>query len=527
MSYCFNPTCPAPAKNLPTKDRCISCGRNLLLTDRYRAQKLIGRGGFGRTFTAIDESQPDRPICAIKQFNFITDNPQLCQTALDLFYAEAQHLKTLGKHPQIPELLDYFDLDGQPYLIQEFIDGENLEQELAISGAFDRDRIRELLLSLLPVLDFLHHQSPPVIHRDIKPANIIRRYSDGCYVLVDFGSVKQATQTMLAQTGTVIGSAEYTAPEQARGKPQFASDIYSLGVTCIHLLTNVSPFETIDGDNQWMWRDWLKDNPVDERLAHILDRMVAPKLSQRYQSAERVLKALNTQPSPPKSRSIGTWIAISTIAAILTIGCGYLTFHLAAQWLRKALFPYATPSTPVSQPATVTDSPAAIPALPIETSPPLPKKAMTWSVLNRLSIDGKQYALFGSDNLTNPYVGDTELSAVHSLLCIKPSNLPIPSTLPNSTLTPGGARRQSWSGSKVTIVPDVSGNTLTSQAIADEKCRLQGLKVSGEDGFQMAEFHDGGAGAGWDFWAEVTPADLSNLNHRFWVSINDQSANPW
>ena len=86
----------------------------------------------------------------------------------------------------------------------------------------------------MPVLDFLHHQSPPVIHRDIKPANIIRRRSDGKLVLVDFGAAKQATQTMLAKTGTVIGSPEYVAPEQVRGKPAFASDIYSLGVICIY-----------------------------------------------------------------------------------------------------------------------------------------------------------------------------------------------------------------------------------------------------------------------------------------------------
>ncbi len=522
MSYCLNPTCPAPAKNLPTNDLCGSCGRKLAIDNRYRAQKLIGRGGFGRTFTAIDASQPDRPICVIKQFNFLTDNPQLSQAALDLFYAEAQHLQTLGKHPQIPELLDYFDLDGQPCLVQEFIDGENLEQELAISGAFDRDRIHELLLSLLPVLDFLHHQSPPIIHRDIKPANIIRRHRDGCYVLVDFGAVKQATQTMLAQTGTAIGSAEYTAPEQARGKPQFASDIYSLGVTCIHLLTNVSPFETIDGDNQWVWRDWLQDNPVDDRLAYILDRMVAPKLSQRYQSADRVLADLHQQPSPPTSRSISSILAIPATMLGLTIGVICLSFYTQSRLVMSD----STPSEPIMATPTVKQ----IPVLPDYVPPPpaTAKTAMTWRVLNTMAISGKQYALFGSDERTNAYRGDAELSEVHSLLCIKKSELPFPTGLANSTVTPGGALRSRWSGAKVTIVPDVPGNTLTSQAIADEKCRAQGLKIAGEDGFKMAEFHDGGVGAGWDFWAEVIAIDgLDNPDIRYWVSINDQPANPW
>jgi serine/threonine protein kinase len=225
MSYCINPNCTAPDKNTPNTNFCISCGQKILLKDRYRAQKLLGQGGFGKTFKAVDEDQPRKPLCVIKQFAFDNDNPKIRQTALDLFYEEARHLESLGKHNQIPELLAYFDVEGQPYLVQQYIDGQDLDQELASAGAFNQAKIRELLESLLPVLDFLHHQSPPVIHRDIKPANIIRRKNDGGLVLVDFGAAKQATQTMLAKTGTVIGSPEYTAPEQARGKPVFASDM--------------------------------------------------------------------------------------------------------------------------------------------------------------------------------------------------------------------------------------------------------------------------------------------------------------
>ncbi len=160
-------------------------------------------------------------------------------------------------------------------------------------GTFNQAKIRELLESLLPVLDFLHHQSLPVIHRDIKPANIIRRLSDGGLVLVDFGAAKQATQSMLAKTGTAIGSAEFAAPEQARGKPAFASDIYSLGVTCIYLLTQVSPFDLFDmNQDAWVWRDYLADNPVDEKLGKVLDKTIANSLNQRYRSAVEVLVSL-------------------------------------------------------------------------------------------------------------------------------------------------------------------------------------------------------------------------------------------
>ncbi|WP_310487578.1 bifunctional serine/threonine-protein kinase/formylglycine-generating enzyme family protein [Chamaesiphon sp. VAR_69_metabat_338] len=293
MSYCFNPVCPAPAQNSPDTNFCLSCGAQLFLKDRYRAQQLLGRGGFGRTFKAIDEYRSHKPLCAIKQFSFDNRDLKIKQTALDLFYEEAKHLKTLGKHAQIPELLDRFDLDGQPYLVQQFVDGQNLQQEVATNGRFDRHQIRELLLSLLPVLDFLHHQSPPIIHRDLKPANIIRRSSDCELVLVDFGAAKQATQTMLAKTGTVIGSPEYVAPEQVRGKPAFASDIYSLGVTCIYLLTQVSPFDLFDlSQDAWVWRDYLVDNQVDEQLGQVLDKMIVNSLSQRYRSAAEVLAAL-------------------------------------------------------------------------------------------------------------------------------------------------------------------------------------------------------------------------------------------
>ena len=307
MSYCINPACPAPAKNSLTTNFCISCGAKILLKDRYRALKLLGQGGFGKTFKAVDEDQPRKPLCVIKQFAFSNNHPATRQIALKLFYEEAQHLEALGKHDQIPELLAYFDVEGQPYLVQQFIDGQDLEQELATVGTFNQAKIRELLESLLPVLDFLHHQSPPVIHRDIKPANIIRRRGDDGLVLVDFGAAKQATQSMLAKTGTAIGSAEFAAPEQARRKPVFASDIYSLGVTCIYLLTQVSPFDLFDmNQDAWVWRDYLVDNPVDEKLGKVLDKMIANVLPQRYQSAAEVLQALGIErksKSPSSSHS--------------------------------------------------------------------------------------------------------------------------------------------------------------------------------------------------------------------------------
>ncbi|HIK28001.1 MAG: serine/threonine-protein kinase [Oscillatoriaceae bacterium SKW80] len=289
MSYCLNPDCQKPQNPAVTKF-CLNCGSKLLLGERYRAIKPIGQGGFGRTFLAIDEYKPSQPRCVIKQFFPQTQGTSNAEKAAELFTREAQRLDELGKHPQIPELLAHFQQEGRQYLVQEFIDGQNLSQELASKGVFNEFQILQLLKDLLPVLQFVH--SKQVIHRDIKPENIIRRSADGKIVLVDFGASKFASQTSLEKLGTVIGSVGFAAPEQITGKALAASDLYSLGVTCIYLMTNKSPLDLFDAErNIWGWRYYLQE-PVSESFAHILDKLLQPALEQRYQSAAEVLQDL-------------------------------------------------------------------------------------------------------------------------------------------------------------------------------------------------------------------------------------------
>lgn len=317
MSYCLNPSCPKPNNTNGTKF-CLTCGSKLLLKERYRAIKPIGQGGFGRTFLTVDEDKPSKPHCVIKQFYPQAQGTQTAQKAEELFTQEAVRLDELGKHPQIPELLAYFTQDNRQYLVQEFIDGQNLEQELAKNGAFREAQIWQLLNDLLPVLQFCHRKQ--VIHRDIKPENIIRRspsltpphhqnQTTGSLVLVDFGAAKVATKTALNSVGTVIGSPEYVAPEQIRGKAVFASDIYSLGVTCIHLLTQRSPFDLYDiHNNTWIWQQYLKV-PVSKKLSCILDKMLESAVIQRYQTADEVLQELTSK--PPTSTPTTTPVAVS------------------------------------------------------------------------------------------------------------------------------------------------------------------------------------------------------------------------
>ena len=294
MSLCL--ACGA-ANPLDTKF-CSQCRTRLLIQDRYRALRIIGQGGFGKTFLAQDEGKPSKPKCVIKQF--IYDDPATLREAQRLFEQEAVRLDDLGKHPQIPELLAHCEQEGRQYLVQEFIDGENLLQELNRAGRFSEVKIKELLLDLLPVLQFIH--AGQVIHRDIKPENVIRRRSDGRLVLVDFGAAKVATKTALQKTATTIGSPEYTAPEQARGKAVFASDIYGLGVTCIYLLTQISPFDLYsDHEDAWIWRQFLNGNVVSNELGSLIDRMLAKGLGRRYQTSVEILQILQPfSPEPTK-----------------------------------------------------------------------------------------------------------------------------------------------------------------------------------------------------------------------------------
>ncbi|EAW36905.1 WD40 repeat domain-containing serine/threonine-protein kinase [Lyngbya sp. PCC 8106] len=309
MSYCLNPHCTHP-QNSDDSKFCLTCGAKLLLRERYRAIKPIGFGGFGKTFLAVDEDKPSRPACVIKQFFPQNQGTQNAEKAVELFHQEAVRLDQLGKHPQIPDLLAHFEQDNNQYLVQEYIEGQNLEEELVRHDTFDEAKIRQLLNDLLPVLQFVHQNQ--VIHRDIKPANVIRRSASptqmsnigsfpGQLVLVDFGAAKVVTTTQPPVMGTIIGSPEYIAPEQTRGQAVYASDLYSLGVTCIHLLTQVSPFDLFDiNEDRWIWRDYLKGQPFSAQLGRVLDKMLMTIPNQRYQTPLQVLKDLYPDGIPAK-----------------------------------------------------------------------------------------------------------------------------------------------------------------------------------------------------------------------------------
>ena len=161
MTYCLNPDCPKP-QNPPTATNfCQSCGNKLLLNNLFRATRLLGQGGFGKTFLAVNLGRFEE-VCVIKQLStppHVQQNPALLQEYLRLFNSEAKQLYKLGEsHSQIPKLISYFEQDGYLYLVQEFISGQNLLEEMQQQGAFSEEKILHLLRDLLPVIKFIHSQ---------------------------------------------------------------------------------------------------------------------------------------------------------------------------------------------------------------------------------------------------------------------------------------------------------------------------------------------------------------------------------
>ncbi|MFN6496808.1 MAG: protein kinase domain-containing protein [Nostoc sp. DedQUE01] len=324
MLYCSNPSCSNPF-NPDDNKFCIKCGQTLtqLFRNRFRVIRLLGEGGFSRTYEARDADRIDEP-CVIKQFVPQVQGMTALEKATELFKQEAKRLYDLGEHPQIPRLIAYFEQDQRLYLVQELIEGQNLLQELQQQGAFSEEKIKQLLVDILPILKFIHERG--VIHRDIKPENIMRRCQDGKLILIDFGVSKQITATALG-VGTTVGTPGYAPIEQMRGQVFPASDLYSLGVTCIRLLTQCFP--NADGSDElydalrgcWIWREHLpQGQSITPHLGQILDKSIQDYVKERYQSTSEILKDYCNDLLPESNLElelfpcsiVGTWSGKST-----------------------------------------------------------------------------------------------------------------------------------------------------------------------------------------------------------------------
>lgn len=319
--YCTRPGCQRPLNHFADLDDrntlktaqqkfCTACGMPLILAGRYIPSRLLGQGGFGAAFLARDRFTPAMRTCVVKQFQPTGNlNPPQLKIAQDLFEREAETLEELGStHPQIPDLFAFFPLatpameagkeDQFFYLVQEFIDGQDLEAELRAKGRFSEAEVLQVLQEILNVLKFVHEHGS--IHRDIKPSNIMRDRK-GRLFLLDFGAVKQKVNQAAVVGGgsnrsTGIFTPGYAPPEQMAGAEVYpSSDLYALAATCIHLLTATHPQDLYDGyNNAWNWKPHTQ---VSNQLGDVLDRMLLSVPNQRFQSAQEVLEAL-APPSP-------------------------------------------------------------------------------------------------------------------------------------------------------------------------------------------------------------------------------------
>lgn len=328
MICCLNPDCDRPI-NPNNLNYCQNCGTPLvaLLRSRFRVMEPIGRGGFGKTYLAEDTDKLNEH-CIVKQLVHQGEGTWAAQKAAELFKQEAQQLQQLGEHPQIPTLLAYFEEGKFLYLVQQFIQGQNLLNELKQKGSFSDAQIRELLTDLLPVLQFIHARG--VIHRDIKPENIMRQFRDRKLILIDFGVAKLISQTVIGSggaIGTILGSQGYAPMEQIKeGKALYASDLYALGVTCFQLLSGTNPYELWTNDGFGWASNWRKyvTNSVSPQLELLLDKLLQKNAGDRYQTASEVLKDLqppatiNPLSNPPSDPPLPTPPTIPPTVAVST-----------------------------------------------------------------------------------------------------------------------------------------------------------------------------------------------------------------
>lgn len=279
-----------------------------VLQNRYRILSVLGQGGFGRTYLAEDQGRFNER-CALKELTPAQGGGAYAlDKSKELFQREAQTLYQI-QHPQIPQFRATFEQDQRLFLVQDYVEGQTyralLDQRHLQGVAFSEAEALQLIRQLLPVLGYLHAKG--IIHRDITPDNIIHRQSDNKPVLIDFGVVKELA-TRLQAGGTIpqhttVGKLGYAPAEQIQtGRAYPSSDLYSLAVTVVVLLTGREPQELLDDSTMtWYWQRWVMVNPG---LAQVINRMLSYRPGDRYQSASEVSQAIEQLSAPPPPPSV-------------------------------------------------------------------------------------------------------------------------------------------------------------------------------------------------------------------------------
>ncbi len=267
------------------------------INNRYEVIRELGDGGFGKTFLARDSQMPSARECVVKQLKPLHDNPEIYQMVKDRFGREAAILEQLGEHDQVPRLYAYFSEGGDRfYLVEEYIQGQTITQKVQQDGPQAEGTVESMLANLLPAI--IHTHQNKIVHRDIKPDNIILRPSGQKPVLIDFGAVKETMSTVLNTQGNsarsiVVGTPGYMPSEQLVGRPVYASDLYSLGLTAIYMLTGKLPqqLETDPNTGAFLWQSHA--SKVSAGFSALLDRAIQVHAAHRFSSAQEMFMALN------------------------------------------------------------------------------------------------------------------------------------------------------------------------------------------------------------------------------------------
>jgi len=247
---------------------------------RYTIRGILGRGGQGTTYDAVDTR--DGSAVAIKRFDV---RGARSWKDVELAEREARVLATLD-HPLVPRYIEHFEEDGALYLVMEKVEGETLEAIRRREGPMPEAEVRRFLADTDRALTYLHGRAARIVHRDIKPRNVVRS-PDGSYVLVDFGSV---SERLLRGSGssTVVGTLGYMAPEQLQGRALPATDVYAAGATALAALTGVEP-EALPHRGLHVDVGEAVKGRASAALERALARMLEPDPDRRAQSLAEAL----------------------------------------------------------------------------------------------------------------------------------------------------------------------------------------------------------------------------------------------
>jgi serine/threonine protein kinase len=249
---------------------------------RYVIKKVLGQGGMGAAVLANDMRVAGKPVVIKELISDSTDSTQLNEDVRN-FEREVETLAYID-HPLVPTVTDHFQEGSHYFMVQEYAEGENLEDRLNRTNQPlpERDALT-YASQVLDILDYLEHQNPPIVHRDIKPANIIIGSRDKRAHLVDFGIARADTARNVQRKQTsALGTPGYAPPEQYQGNADPRSDLYALAATLHHLLTNRDP----RNEPPFAYPPVRALNPrLSPETERVLDHALKVDIAQRYQSA--------------------------------------------------------------------------------------------------------------------------------------------------------------------------------------------------------------------------------------------------